>query len=307
MPEPTIQDIKSRKMTIEEIEEALEKIPNEPTIEEIEEALKTVPENWRWTQVYELAGHNHWALQTPDSAAQGRICSVELVLNANWPSDYHGPFNERPHLRFVEDAPRYIRFLLARVEAAAAANRAEFDGHKLTASDLRKALTRVAALEGVLAADDARLVDAAKGAGVTFSGCDTADHLADRVLELQKALSDLMAWGVEHDNPGIGYITVQVDRAAVEQAHVVLGNRGPVNHNLDLCVEELDLEVRLYNCLKNAHINTVGELVQKTEQEMLKNKNFGRKSLNDIKTVLATMELHLGMRVNERGEPVQEP
>ena len=69
------------------------------------------------------------------------------------------------------------------------------------------------------------------------------------------------------------------------------------NENLNRSVEELELSVRSYNCLKNANIQTIGELVQKTEPEMLKTKNFGRKSLNEIKEVLATMNLHLGMDV----------
>src|SRR2546428_6439491 len=55
------------------------------------------------------------------------------------------------------------------------------------------------------------------------------------------------------------------------------------NENLNRSVEELELSVRSYNCLKNANIQTIGELVQKTEAEMLKTKNFGRKSLNEIK------------------------
>jgi DNA-directed RNA polymerase subunit alpha len=71
-----------------------------------------------------------------------------------------------------------------------------------------------------------------------------------------------------------------------------------LNENLDKSVEELELSVRSYNCLKNANIRTLRELVQKTEGEMLKTKNFGRKSLNEIKDILATMGLSLGMRVD---------
>ena len=69
------------------------------------------------------------------------------------------------------------------------------------------------------------------------------------------------------------------------------------NDNLNRSVEELELSVRSYNCLKNANIQTIGELVQKTEAEMLKTKNFGRKSLNEIKELLAEMGLSLGMRL----------
>jgi len=72
-----------------------------------------------------------------------------------------------------------------------------------------------------------------------------------------------------------------------------------VNEHLDKSVEELELSVRSYNCLKNANIRTLRELVQKTEGEMLKTKNFGRKSLNEIKEILSTMGLSLGMRVDQ--------
>src|SRR5271157_3070097 len=76
------------------------------------------------------------------------------------------------------------------------------------------------------------------------------------------------------------------------------------NENLDRSVEELELSVRSYNCLKNANITTIRELVQKSESEMLKTKNFGRKSLNEIKEILSSMGLSLGMRFDESGSPV---
>ena len=79
------------------------------------------------------------------------------------------------------------------------------------------------------------------------------------------------------------------------------------NENLNRSVEELELSVRSYNCLKNANIQTIGELVQKTEAEMLKTKNFGRKSLNEIKEILAQMGLSLGMRIDEHGNAVPGP
>ncbi|MFQ5450610.1 MAG: DNA-directed RNA polymerase subunit alpha [Nitrospinaceae bacterium] len=68
--------------------------------------------------------------------------------------------------------------------------------------------------------------------------------------------------------------------------------------NMAKCVEELELSVRSYNCLKNANIQTIAELVQKTDAEMLKTRNFGRKSLNEIKEILEEMGLHLGMKVD---------
>jgi DNA-directed RNA polymerase subunit alpha len=79
------------------------------------------------------------------------------------------------------------------------------------------------------------------------------------------------------------------------------------NDNLNRSVEELELSVRSYNCLKNANISTIGELIQKTEAEMLKTKNFGRKSLNEIKEILAQMGLSLGMKIDESGNPVPGP
>jgi DNA-directed RNA polymerase subunit alpha len=76
---------------------------------------------------------------------------------------------------------------------------------------------------------------------------------------------------------------------------------------LNRSVEELELSVRSYNCLKNANIQTIGELVQKTEPEMLRTKNFGRKSLNEIKEILANMGLSLGMRIDAHGRLVAPP
>jgi DNA-directed RNA polymerase subunit alpha len=79
------------------------------------------------------------------------------------------------------------------------------------------------------------------------------------------------------------------------------------NENLNRSVEELELSVRSDNCLKNANIATIGELIQKTEAEMLKTKNFGRKSLNEIKEILAQMGLSLGMKIDENGNPQPGP
>jgi len=70
----------------------------------------------------------------------------------------------------------------------------------------------------------------------------------------------------------------------------------PLNPYLDKPVEDLELSVRSANCLKNADINYIGDLAQKTDQEMLKTKNFGRKSLNEIKALLSEMDLTLGMK-----------
>ena len=70
------------------------------------------------------------------------------------------------------------------------------------------------------------------------------------------------------------------------------------SEKLTKSVDEMELSVRSYNCLKNANIRTIGELVQKSEGEMLKTKNFGRKSLNEIKEILTTMGLSLGMKLD---------
>lgn len=78
------------------------------------------------------------------------------------------------------------------------------------------------------------------------------------------------------------------------------------NDNLFRSVEELELSVRSANCLKNAEINKIYQLVQKTESEMLKTKNFGRKSLNEIKEVLTEMGLSLGMKLDGFHAPVEE-
>jgi DNA-directed RNA polymerase subunit alpha len=78
----------------------------------------------------------------------------------------------------------------------------------------------------------------------------------------------------------------------------------PVNEHLDKSVDELELSVRSYNCLKNANIKTIRDLVQKSENEMLKTKNFGRKSLNEIKDILVSMGLGLGMKLDDTGQIV---
>jgi len=75
-------------------------------------------------------------------------------------------------------------------------------------------------------------------------------------------------------------------------------NPQALSENLLKSVEELELSVRSYNCLKNANIRTLAELVSKTEQEMLRTKNFGRKSLNEIKEIITGMGLHFNMRVD---------
>src|SRR5882724_3296774 len=76
------------------------------------------------------------------------------------------------------------------------------------------------------------------------------------------------------------------------------GPRAELNDNLFRNVDELELSVRASNCLKTSNIRTIADLVQKSEGELLKTKNFGKKSLNEIKTILGEMGLHLGMRLD---------
>jgi DNA-directed RNA polymerase subunit alpha len=74
--------------------------------------------------------------------------------------------------------------------------------------------------------------------------------------------------------------------------------RTELNENLFRNVDELELSVRASNCLKTANIRTIADLVQKSEAELLKTKNFGKKSLNEIKGILGEMALSLGMRLD---------
>jgi DNA-directed RNA polymerase subunit alpha len=96
------------------------------------------------------------------------------------------------------------------------------------------------------------------------------------------------------------------DAGDLQQDTITDQPRVASNENLDKSVEELELSVRSYNCLKNANIRTIRELVQKSEGEMLKTKNFGRKSLNEIKEILSGMGLSLGMRLDQPAAQSQE-
>jgi len=91
------------------------------------------------------------------------------------------------------------------------------------------------------------------------------------------------------------------EESAAERAY------DPRQEYLGRSVDELELSVRAYNCLKNANIRTIGELVQRSEQDMLRTKNFGRKSLNEIKELLVRMNLQLGMKLDEHGRIVWPP
>lgn len=95
-------------------------------------------------------------------------------------------------------------------------------------------------------------------------------------------------------------VFINFDEDAELQSYMQSEESAEANENLQRSIEELDLSVRSYNCLKNAGIRTVSDLVQKTESEMLRTKNFGRKSLNEIREILSGMGLALGMKLRNR-------
>jgi DNA-directed RNA polymerase subunit alpha len=105
------------------------------------------------------------------------------------------------------------------------------------------------------------------------------------------------------------HMSIFINFEEVPEQQEEIADRGldKMGEVLNRSVEELELSVRSYNCLKNANIQTIGELVQKTEAEMLRTKNFGRKSLNEIKEILANMGLALGMRIDAHGRLVAPP
>jgi DNA-directed RNA polymerase subunit alpha len=102
------------------------------------------------------------------------------------------------------------------------------------------------------------------------------------------------------------HMTIFINFEELPEATEETSDRGldKMSEQLNRSVEELELSVRSYNCLKNANIQTIGELVQKTEAEMLRTKNFGRKSLNEIKEILGNMGLSLGMKLDAHGRLV---
>jgi DNA-directed RNA polymerase subunit alpha len=118
---------------------------------------------------------------------------------------------------------------------------------------------------------------------------------ADAVAYAAKILKDQLTVFINFD-----------EEAEMDDEAAVL-EPGEGNENLGKPVEELELSVRAFNCLKNAEIRYIGELVQKSESEMLKTKNFGKKSLNEIKDVLHSMGLSLGMKVEFSPERVGLP
>jgi DNA-directed RNA polymerase subunit alpha len=98
-------------------------------------------------------------------------------------------------------------------------------------------------------------------------------------------------------------IFINFDEGDAVAVPVTEETRKDLNRNLFRGVNELELSVRAANCLKNANIKTIADLVQKTEHEMLKTKNFGRKSLNEIKELLHEMGLSFGMNIKDLMPP----
>jgi DNA-directed RNA polymerase subunit alpha len=102
-------------------------------------------------------------------------------------------------------------------------------------------------------------------------------------------------------------VFINFDEYEEPEEEVVIEHDNSFNENLNRRVDELELSVRSANCLQNANIRHIGELVQKTEMEMLRTKNFGRKSLNEIKEILTEMGLGLGMKIGEAWRPPEGP
>jgi DNA-directed RNA polymerase subunit alpha len=115
---------------------------------------------------------------------------------------------------------------------------------------------------------------------------------ADAIGQAAKLLKDHMSIFINFE---------ELPESAEEPAERALSQ---MNEVLNRSVEELELSVRSYNCLKNANIQTIGDLVQKTEAEMLRTKNFGRKSLNEIKEILSGLGLTFGMKFDAQGRLV---
>ena len=102
------------------------------------------------------------------------------------------------------------------------------------------------------------------------------------------------------------FLFIDFEEEFEEEDEEITEEDNVLNEYLQKSVDELELSVRSYNCLKNADIRTIADLVQKTEAEMLKTKNFGRKSLNEIKEVLTEMGLSFGITLDKEGRIVKK-
>ena len=140
------------------------------------------------------------------------------------------------------------------------------------------------------------LVEAARLGQTTDYDKLTIDVWTNGSVTAQESVS--LAAKLIRDHLNI-FINLEEGAGETAEASADAPRSGVSNENLDKSVEELELSVRSYNCLKNANIRTIRELVGKTETEMLKTKNFGRKSLNEIKEILTSMGLSLGMKLDQ--------
>lgn len=110
---------------------------------------------------------------------------------------------------------------------------------------------------------------------------------------------DALSHGAEILKNHLSIFITHEEEKEEEDVYELTSEKGKFNENLLRSVDELELSVRSYNCFKNANIKTIADLVQKTEHEMLKTKNFGRKSLNEIKEILTGMGLSFGTKFDE--------
>ncbi len=101
-------------------------------------------------------------------------------------------------------------------------------------------------------------------------------------------------------------VFINFDEQVSDESALGVSDRGDLNENLFKSIDDLELSVRATNCLRGINIATVGELVQRSENEMLKTKNFGRKSLEEIKEVLLSMGLDFGLKVDSFDKKYQE-
>lgn len=101
-------------------------------------------------------------------------------------------------------------------------------------------------------------------------------------------------------------VFINFDEQVSDESGLGASDSGECNENLFKSIDELELSVRATNCLRSANVALVGELVQRSENEMLKTKNFGKKSLDEIKNVLLEMGLDFGMKVDSFDKKYQE-
>ena len=140
------------------------------------------------------------------------------------------------------------------------------------------------------------LLSSIQGAAVSAIQIDGVLHEFSSIKGVREDVTDIV----------LNVKNLAIKSSSISSKKIILDIKGPkevrstepeFNRNLLKRVEELELSVRSMNCLKNDNIIYIGDLVQKTEPEMLRTPNFGRKSLNEIKEVLTSMSLYLGMEI----------